>query len=255
MLLNEGASRINRLAPGFSWFVEVSTNPFVTRVISPLSKKSLGKIGVASMLTKIAVRILLIKLIFLVFLSLPSIASAAAGPLEVIKSGMQQVMDTIRGCQPGDTTLIRARRQELMKILDRHFDFREMSRRALGPPWRNQPPAKQDTFAGLFKDLMFNTYVDKVATYMCSDGSVEYEGQQVEGDFALVRTKMTITAKNMSGKVEYRLKQENGEWRVYDVVAEGISIVNNYREQFNSILASKSFDHLLQIMRDKVSSS
>jgi phospholipid transport system substrate-binding protein len=204
-----------------------------------------------SMLTENDVRDVWKKVLILLVLSLPSLALAADGPMEIIKSGTQQVLNII-GCHNGEHIQVKRHRQEILKIVDEYFDFREMSRRALGRPWKGLTPDKQDSFASLFRDLLFNTYVDKVETYTCSDENVSYDGQQVEGDYALVRTTVASANKDVSAKVDYRLHLENGEWKVYDVVVEGISLVNNYREQFNSILANKSFDELLKLLREKV---
>jgi len=192
-------------------------------------------------------------LLVLLMLIAPPISSAEGAPLEIIKSGTQQVLDIVKGCHAGETIRIREHRQEILNIVNQYFDFEEMARRALGRPWRDLGPAKQSEFVKLFKNLLFNTYVDKVETYTCSNESVVFEEQQVEGEYALVRTQVIAASRNIKAQVDYRLRVIDGDWKVYDVVVEGISLINNYRQQFDSILANRSVDDLLKLMREKTS--
>jgi len=194
-------------------------------------------------------------LLALLMLVVPPISSAEGAPLEVIKSGTQQVLDIVKGCQAGETIRIREHRQEILDVVNQYFDFEEMARRALGRSWRDLAPAKQSEFVKLFKDLLFTTYVDKVETYTCSNESVVFQGQQVEGDYALVKTQVIAASRNVRAQVDYRLRVIDGEWKVYDVVVEGISMINNYRQQFDSILANRSVDDLIKLMREKTSRS
>jgi phospholipid transport system substrate-binding protein len=128
-----------------------------------------------------------------------------------------------------------------------------MAKRALGPPWKDQPPEKQQEFVRLFKAVVFDSYVDKVEMYSGSMERIVYESEEIDGNYALVKTKV-LGYKNTDIQAEYRLRFDAGEWKVYDVVIEGISLVNNYRSQFNSILANQSFDNLLKLLRQKAES-
>jgi phospholipid transport system substrate-binding protein len=147
---------------------------------------------------------------------------------------------------------LRIRKGEIYGIIDGYFNFGEMAKRALGRPWKDQTADKQREFVGLFKELLFNTYVDRVDSY-AGGGSekVEYDGEMIQGQYALVKTRLVGYRQN-DVVVEYRLYSDGGEWKVYDVVVEGISFINNYRQQFNSILANESFDGLLSRLREKV---
>ncbi len=190
---------------------------------------------------------------FLLFASISLQARAASDPpLTVIKSGTEQALQILRSSQSGQAAKVRERRAEIMIIVDKYFNFNEMARRALGRPWKDQPPEKQKEFVSLFKDLLFNTYIDKVETYTESNEKFSYDKESLDGDYATVNTRI-LGYKNTDVRVDYRLRFENGEWKVYDVVVEGISLVENYRSQFASILSSGSFDGLLKRMREKVS--
>ena len=126
-----------------------------------------------------------------------------------------------------------------------------MAKRALGRPWKEQSPQKQQEFVDLFKQLLFNNYAGQVETYTGTNEKIVYDGEKIEGEYALVKTRI-LEYKNTNVQLDYRLRLIKGEWKVYDVVAEGVSLVDNYRGQFNSILANKSFDAFLAQLREKV---
>lgn len=190
----------------------------------------------------------------LMVLSTVFIASASAStgsPLELIQSGTDRALQIIRSAHTGNAPSLRERRAEILQIVDEYFDFGEMAKRALGRSWKDQTPQKQQEFLDLFKQLLFNNYVGKVETYTDTNEQLVYDDQKIEGDYALVKTRV-LNYKNTNIQLDYRLKLVNGHWKVYDVVVEGVSLVDNYRGQFNSILASKPFDSFLSQLRDKV---
>ena len=122
-----------------------------------------------------------------------------------------------------------------------------MSRRALGAPWNKLSDKEKDEFVGLFKTLLVNSYADKIETY--SGEGVQYINERGEKDYAEVRTKV------LTGKTEipldYRLLNKSSVWRVYDVVIDGVSLVNNYRGQFTKILSSGTYADLVDQLRKK----
>ncbi len=177
-------------------------------------------------------------------------AAADQGPLLVIQSGTDRALDIIHSSKSGKAPSIRQRRAEILTIVDEYFDFSEMAKRALGRPWKDQSPEKQNEFVSLFKQLLFNTYVDRVETYTGSNEKVVYDVQEVKGDYAFVKTRI-VNYQDTDVAVDYRLKEEKGNWKVYDVIVEGVSLVSNYRSQFTSILANESFDALLVKLRQK----
>jgi phospholipid transport system substrate-binding protein len=183
------------------------------------------------------------------FITPPS--ASANSPLELIQSGTDRALQIIRSAHSGNAPSLRERRAEILQIVDEYFDFGEMAKRALGRPWKDQSPQKQQEFLDLFKQLLFNNYVGKVETYTDTNERLVYDDQKIEGDYALVKTRV-LNYKNTNIQLDYRLKLINGHWKVYDVVVEGVSLVDNYRGQFNSILASKPFDAFLSQLRDKV---
>src|SRR5574339_245803 len=146
--------------------------------------------------------------------------------------------------QPGKAN---ERRQLLEKVVGERFDYQEMSRRSLGAPWNNLTEKDKQEFVSLFQTLLVNTYADKIESYT-GDG-VLYINERLEKEYAEVRTKV------LTGKTEipldYRLLNKGSAWRVYDVVVDGVSLVNNYRGQFSRILRNGSYADLVDQLRKK----
>jgi phospholipid transport system substrate-binding protein len=190
--------------------------------------------------------------VILVLIPFTLIAEATPGPLTVIQSGADRALKLVRtNCQPGQRFVLKHHRGEIEQIVRDYCDFAEMAMRSLGPSWKSQPPAKQQEFIKLFEQMLVNTYIDRVDTYACGDEKVIYDGESIDGNNGVVKSRVT-NHKGREITIEYRLRLKNNEWKAYDVVIEGVSLVNNYRQQFSAILARESFDGLLNQMRSKV---
>jgi phospholipid transport system substrate-binding protein len=123
-----------------------------------------------------------------------------------------------------------------------------MARRALGPEWRRHTPEEQKEFVKLFTDLLEQAYLKQIESY--KDQKVRYQKYREDSSYAQVDTKI-VDHKGQEFSVNYRLHNMNGDWKVYDVVVEEISLVNNYRAQFSRVLASSSYQELVHRMKDK----
>jgi phospholipid transport system substrate-binding protein len=141
-----------------------------------------------------------------------------------------------------------ARRAQLREAIYSRFDFVEMAKRSLGPHWSRRTPQEQREFVKLFTDLLENSYVDTIESY--NGEKIAYTREQQDSDNAEVFTKL-VTKKDEAFSINYKLHLLGGEWKVYDVVVEDISLVNNYRSQFNRVLANASFDELLRKLQQK----
>lgn len=139
------------------------------------------------------------------------------------------------------------RREQLRRAIFSRFDFSEMAKRSLGAHWRKLSPVEQEEFTRLFTDLLERAYVDQIEAY--NDEKFVYVKETVDQDFAEVQSRI-VTAKG-EYSLNYRLHAVSPEWKVYDVVVENISLVNNYRSQFSRIIANQSYEELLRRMRDK----
>ena len=187
--------------------------------------------------------------IFLVFLSVAIAAPVlAAEPMEEIKQTTDKILSILTNpaLKPSSKT---AEKEKLIRqAVDERFDWEEMARRSLATHWANRTPEERKEFVSLFADLLERTYMKQVEDY--SGEKVLYEGETKDVDYATVRVKI-VTKKNKDIAVEYRLKKEGNHWSVYDVSIAGVSLVNNYRIQFNSIILQSSYENLVKRLREK----
>jgi len=180
--------------------------------------------------------------VVLIAVLVPAVAARAGAPTERLRSSVDQVLHVVQS-QP-DT---QARRAAIRKIATGLFDFEETAKRALGPHWRDRTPQERREFVQLFTDLVEAAYVGRIERY--EGEKVAYVGEQVEGDEAVVRT--NVISKQQEIPVNYRMRREPAGWRVYDVVIEGVSLIGNYRTQFNKIIQTSSYEELVERMRAK----
>jgi phospholipid transport system substrate-binding protein len=140
----------------------------------------------------------------------------------------------------------RDRQIQLRQALGRRFDYTEMAKRALGSHWQEGKPRQQDEFVKLFAELVEETYLDQIDPYLGQ--KIVYLRESRDGDFSEVATKI-ISAKGDEFAINYRLRSYKGDWKIYDMVVENVSVVNNYRSQFNRVLNRGSFGELLKRLR------
>lgn len=176
------------------------------------------------------------------------LSQALAGPpTDSMKGTIDEVLRIIRDKELKQTAKADERRSLLEKVVAERFDYQEMSRRALGAPWNQLSDKEKQEFVSLFQTLLTSSYAEKVESY--SGEGVQYLNERTEKDYAEVRTKI------LSGKTEipldYRLLNRGADWRVYDVVVDGVSLVNNYRGQFTKILRASSYPDLVDQLRKK----
>jgi phospholipid transport system substrate-binding protein len=176
--------------------------------------------------------------------------SAHAGePTEAIRGAVNQGVDILKNAKLDN-------RQERNQVIDRLrqivyplFDFNEMAMRSMGGNWRRLNPQQRQEFVSTFTALLEKTYADQIDLY--NGQQVVYSGENIDGTYAQVDSRI-IDKNGQTYSVVYRLHRVDGKWRIYDVVAENISIVNNYRSQFNRVIARSSFEELLKTMKQQV---
>ncbi|HOP40055.1 MAG TPA: ABC transporter substrate-binding protein [Geobacteraceae bacterium] len=140
------------------------------------------------------------------------------------------------------------RRAELKKAISRIFDYGEMAKRSLGVHWKKRNAAEQKEFVNLFATLLENSYAGKIESY--ENERIVYGKETIEGDYAEVKSKI-VTAKRDEYTIDYRLLKEGSRWMVYDVVIEGVSLVSNYRSQFNKIILNQGYGALVKKLKAK----
>jgi phospholipid transport system substrate-binding protein len=160
-----------------------------------------------------------------------------ARPLELVKSSFARVMEAEGG----------QRQVEIRRVTEELFDFHEMSRRILGVHWQEGSAPQQEEFVQLFTEMLERMYLTNIASV--PRAAVQFEGELIAGDYARVSSR--IAGRRGDTSVEYRLVDHDGQWAVYDIAVEGVSLVSSYRSQFNSILRNSSFASLLERLRSR----
>jgi phospholipid transport system substrate-binding protein len=169
--------------------------------------------------------------------------ATAQTPGEQVQETIQRVTAIVGSSAGGDA----ARRDAIKRLLTPRFDWNEMARQALGKHWPSAHE-KQNEFIATFTEFVGNGYIGQIGSY--KDEKIIYLGERRESNRAQVDTKVVPT-KGDPLSVNYKLHQVSGEWKIYDVVIEDISLVHNYRSQFNRVLAKSSLDELLRQLKEK----
>lgn len=175
-----------------------------------------------------------------------TVTSVYATPLEDVKKTVDEVVRLVADKQLKKNEA--KRRQALKQTIGTMFDYSEMARRSLGKHWNSRTEAERKQFIDLFSMLLENSYAGKIESY--NNEKIIYLKELVDGTHAEVRSKV-VTPKRDEYTLDYRLQQQKGQWMVYDVVIEGVSLVSNYRTQFNKIITTNGYPELVKKLSDK----
>jgi len=175
----------------------------------------------------------------------PKSAVLASSPLTEIKNTIDEIIKVVEKYPGKENTP--ERRVKLRELINPRFNFREMSQRCLGPAWNERSVDEREDFVNVFSTLLARTYLSKIETV--KPGMVQINSETIEASKALVRT----TVKNNSDTfpIDYKLLNEDGQWRVYDVIIENIGLVSNYRNEFAGIIRKEKFEGLMVKLREK----
>ena len=172
----------------------------------------------------------------------------AGEPLDLVKTAAEGAIAVLKDPKFKSTDQKKERVERLKEIINPIFDYNEMARRSLGAHWRRRSPAEQEEFVRLFRAFLETIYSDKIDFY---DGQrVMFGRETIDQEYAQVDSTM-INAKGEESSVVYRLKRTDGKWKVYDAVVENISIVNNYRSQFDRVISKSSYEELKKMLKEK----
>ena len=189
-----------------------------------------------------------IALTLIILLIIP-LSVYAGAPLDSVKGNINKVLDVLRDPALKGESGKKTKRQKIRSISDKMFDYSELSRRTLGQDWKKLNPAQQNEFTDLYKSLLEDAYADKIINYTDEKVAFSKENQLSEKTFEV---QTTILTKKADIPIYYRVIQKDGQWKVYDVVIEGVSLINNYRNQFREILMNKSPEVLIDTLKKKV---
>ncbi|MDH4232204.1 MAG: ABC transporter substrate-binding protein [Nitrospirota bacterium] len=194
----------------------------------------------------IAFRLFVVCFSFLVVFPLKA---AGGEPTEQVKQTVDAVIQILNNKELKKPEKLDERRSKIREAVEKRFDFEEMAKRSLALHWKKRTPQEQEEFTSLFSDLLEDTYIRKIERY--EEEKVVYTDERTEGSYATVRTRI-VTTKEIEIPVDYKIFKKGQKWEVYDIVIEGISLVNNYRTQFNQIIRSGSYEDLVQKLKKKV---
>ena len=188
--------------------------------------------------------------IFIVAVSLGLPRFVQAGePLQVVRTSVDKAIQILKDPRLQSQDKKRERVDRLREALQSIFDYEEMAKRALGTHWRRRTPAEQEEFVKLFRDFLERIYSDKIDLY--GGEKVRFGREVIDQGFAEVESTI-IRPNGEELAVVYKLRQRDGQWKVYDAVVENISIVNNYRSQFDRVISSSSYQELVKRLQEKV---
>ena len=196
-------------------------------------------------MTSATTRLIFKFLLTLALAAAPAVqAASSAGPSGRIEAAVNTFLDILNNDGLSRQERNDRVREEALEL----FDERAMAQSVLSTNWRQASAQQQEEFQTLFAQLLENTYIDRLDAY--TNQSVRVEGQEINGSRATVTT--TVLTDTANVPVNYRLRELNGEWYVYDVEVENVSLVNSYRETYLSVVQRQGLDGLLQQMRAKI---
>lgn len=173
----------------------------------------------------------------------------AGPPTDQLRGGVDRVLEVLRDPQLSGDARIDQRRLAIGKVAGEIFDFGDMAQRALGPHWTERTSAERGEFVRLFTDLIQRAYVSKVDQHAAA-AKMTFRGETVDADYAVVRT--TIPLSNGSTMpLDYRMHSTRDRWQVYDLNIDGISLVANYRAQFNRVIRTSSYATLVTRLKSQ----
>ena len=194
--------------------------------------------------------------LFGVMVTLSSSAWAAPGKVtDSLKSTLNQMIQVLNDPSLKTPDKKNERKTILLNLIKERFDEQEFAKRALGSHWRERSEKEKKEFVDAFSNLLEQTYLDKIDTYLAKAGNfseenILYLNETVKGKYVIISTKI-LTGENSKIPVLYLLKNKQDTWLVCDVAIEGVSIAKNYRAQFKEILANSSFKDLINKLKSK----
>ena len=173
-----------------------------------------------------------------------ALAADYSTPMGRVKDSVERVLGVLH-----DTSLDRETQwKRIAVVIDESFDFRSMSQSVLSTHWRRATLEERERFVEFFSQYIEETYRDKIQAY--TDQKIVYENETVNGDRAVVD--MSIATGTSKIPVSFKLKDNGGDWYAYDVVIEGVSLVNNYRNTFSAIAKNEGMDGLLSDIQRRI---
>ncbi len=179
------------------------------------------------------------------FAGFTAIQAWAGAPTDQVKTSVDQIIKVLQDPALKSDAKAKDRRAAIRGAAGTIFDFQETAKRALGRHWQGLTEQQRSEFVPLFTDLIERSYISKIEQY--SGEKISYVGESVDpgGEIATVKTSFT-TKKGADVPIDYHLLRRGDRWYIYDVFVEGISLVSNYRTQFDKIIQTSSYQELVR---------
>ena len=173
----------------------------------------------------------------------------AGAPTEQLRTQIDRVIKVLEDPELAKEARMGERRTVIRRVANDIFDFSETTRRSLGPHWQARTPQEREEVTRLYADLLERSYIGKIEMY--SGEKIQFLGDTIDGDQATVRTRL-VTRQGTDIPVDYRMHRVPGDrWLTYDVSIEGVSLVANYRAQFNKIIQTSGYTSLVKKLTAK----
>jgi len=188
----------------------------------------------------------------LLLLAFPTHVWAAESPMAMIRNTVEKATAILQDPSNQGKEKFQLRLAKLRALVEPQFDVREVAKRTLGSYWQERTEEEQHEFIRLFTDLVQKTWGRMLDRYNTNAPQFLYDQERIDGNFAEVDTRIFDPGQNRAFSLSYKLHQMDNQWLIYDVVAENVSLVRNYQNQFNRILSKSSYQDLLQILENKI---
>jgi phospholipid transport system substrate-binding protein len=199
--------------------------------------------------TTLQARVGVVGLLFVLTSFLLPLPSRAGDPTDQMRATVEKALTIVRNLRLRSEAQKENLRAQLAQVINPRFDFTEMAKRSLGPHWGRRTSGEQREFVRIFARLLGNFYVDGIEAY--TNQNIIYTREVEEANYAEVDTKIVTDNSRVEMSINYKLHSVNGEWRVYDLVVEDVSLISNYRSQFDRVIAGSSFENLVRVMQEK----
>jgi phospholipid transport system substrate-binding protein len=216
-------------------------------IVGTMRKPAAGK----TTRTTLQARAGVVGLLFLLTSFLLPLPSRAGGPTDQMRATVEKALTIVRNLRLKSEAQKENLRAQLAQVINPRFDFTEMAKRSLGPHWERRSSEEQREFVRIFARLLGNFYVDGIESY--TNQNILYTREIEDANYAEVDTKIVADNSRVEMSINYKLHSVNGEWRVYDLVVEDVSLISNYRSQFDRVIAGSSFENLVRVMQEKQS--
>ena len=191
---------------------------------------------------------ILVGAMLLAWLMVPLLAFAGV-PLDTVKANVNSVLEILRDPKLKGEAGKKVKEQKIQAAAEKLFDFVELSKRTLGLNWNNFTPEQRKEFVHLFETILKDAYIEKITAY--DNEPVNFTKEVPLSETTVEVSSVVVLKGGQQVPINYRVIKKENDWRVYDVVIEGVSLINNYRTQFREILGNNPPEKLLETLRKK----